>query len=164
VEILLDSAPEEEEAQFIAARPSRLAAPISLRFTAGLVDGVILLISTAFFALVFWKSGGRLSLSRHGADVTNVLVLGVLAAFLVVFYFGLFTTWAFATPGQSMMGLRVRTLDDEPPDARAARRRALGYLVSTVALMLGFIWAIFDVDGLAWHDRVSGTCLARQRD
>ena len=32
-----------------------------------------------------------------------------------------------------------------------------------MALMLGFIWAIFDVDGLAWHDRVSGTCLARQR-
>jgi len=164
VEIVLDSGPEEEEPQFIAARPARLAAPVSLRFTAGLVDALILLVSAAIFVLIFCKSGGRLTLSRHGSDVTNVLVLGVLAASFVVFYFGLFTTWAFATPGQSAMGLRVRTLEDEPPDARAARRRALGYLLSTVALMLGFIWAIFDEEGLAWHDRVSGTCLARQRN
>jgi uncharacterized RDD family membrane protein YckC len=163
VEIFLDSSPEDEQPEIIAAGRRHLAAPISLRFAAGIIDGLILLLSATVFALVFWKSGGQLNFGRHAEDVTSLLVLAVLAAFFMVFYFGLFTALAFATPGQSAMGLEVRTLDDELPDGRAARRRALGYLVSTVALMLGFIWAIFDVDGLAWHDRVSGTCLARQR-
>ena len=163
VEILLDSNLEDEEPEIIAAGRRHLAAPISLRFAAGLIDGLILLLSAMVFALVFWKSGGRVSVGRHAEEVSNLLVLVVLAAFFMVFYFGLFTALAFATPGQSAMGLQVRTLDDEPPDGRAARWRALGYLVSTVPLMLGFVWAIFDEDGLAWHDRVSGTCLARQR-
>jgi hypothetical protein len=38
--------------------------------------------------------------------------------------------------------------------------RAFGYLVSTGALLLGFVWALVDSDGFTWHDRMSGTFLA----
>jgi uncharacterized RDD family membrane protein YckC len=162
VEILLGSNPAEDEPEIFAAGRMRLAAPIGFRFAAGLVDGLILLLSAIVFALVFWKSGGRLTIGRHGDGVTNLVVVCVLAALFVVFYFGLFTALAFATPGQSAMGLQVCTLDGDRPDGRAARRRALGYLVSAVPLMMGFIWAVFDVEGLAWHDRVSGTYLTRR--
>jgi uncharacterized RDD family membrane protein YckC len=162
VEIVLDSNPAEDEPEIIAAARRRLAAPIGLRFVAGMVDGLTLLLSALIFALVFWKSGGQLTIGRHGDGVTNLVVVCILAAFFVIFYFGLFTALAFATPGQSAMGLQVRTLDGEPPDGRAARRRALGYLVSTIPMMLGFVWAVFDVEGLAWHDRVSGTCLVQR--
>jgi uncharacterized RDD family membrane protein YckC len=87
------------------------------------------------------------------------------AGFFLLLYFALFTALAFATPGQSALALRVRTLDGETPEPAAAIWRAFGYLVSTAALMLGFLWAALDSDGLAWHDRMSGTCLvAEDRD
>ncbi|HEY6290317.1 MAG TPA: RDD family protein [Terriglobia bacterium] len=167
VEIVLDSGPgpeEEEEDEPEIAGSSRMprAAPIGPRLAAGLVDALVLLAAACIFGLVFWKSGGHVSLSRQSSDVMTMVMLGLAAAFFLAFYFGLFTALAFATPGQSAMGLRVRTLDGRPPDWPAARRRALGYLVSMGALMLGFVWAVFDPEGLSWHDRISGTCLIEQ--
>jgi len=60
------------------------------------------------------------------------------------------------------MGLEVRTLDGASPTATDSVLRAVGYLVSTSALMLGFVWALVDSDGLTWHDRMSGTCVTER--
>jgi hypothetical protein len=43
------------------------------------------------------------------------------------------------------------------PTVRESCWRAFGVLVSTSALLLGFIWAWVDSQGLTWHDRMSGT-------
>ena len=139
----------------------RLAAPIGRRLAAALVDGLVLLIAACVFTLVFAKTGGEVN--PRPSNVT-IIVLGVVAALLLSFYFALFTALAFATPGQSALGLRVRTLDDRVPDTNAAVWRGVGYLVSAAALMLGFIWAVFDSQGLTWHDHMSGTCLAVRAD
>jgi hypothetical protein len=32
-------------------------------------------------------------------------------------------------------------------------------MVSLSALMLGFIWAVVDSDGLTWHDHMSATAI-----
>jgi len=37
--------------------------------------------------------------------------------------------------------------------------RAAGYLLSAGTLFLGFLWALWDEDGLTWHDRLSRTYL-----
>jgi uncharacterized RDD family membrane protein YckC len=157
VEIVLGSGPEEEEAETISANEVRLAAPIGRRLAAALVDGLVLLIAACLFTLVFAKTGGEVE--PRPSNVT-IMVLGLAAACLVTFYFALFTALAFATPGQSALGLRVRTLDNRLPDTNAALWRGVGYLVSAAALMLGFVWAVFDSQGLTWHDHMSGTCLA----
>lgn len=158
VEIVLGSDPEEDEdSDAITADEARLAAPIGRRMAAALVDGLVLLIAACVFTLVFAKTGGEVA--PRPSNVT-IIVLGLAAAFLVTFYFALFTALAFATPGQSALGLRVRTLDNRLPDTTAAVWRGVGYLVSAAALMLGFIWAVFDSEGLTWHDHMSGTCLA----
>jgi uncharacterized RDD family membrane protein YckC len=158
VEIVLGPAPTEEEApETVAGDQVRLAAPIGRRMAAALVDGLVLVIAACIFTLVFAKTGGQVE--PRLSDLT-IIVLSVAGASLVTFYFGLFTTLAFATPGQSALGLRVRTLDNQLPGTSAAVWRGVGYLVSTAALMLGFIWAIFDSQGLTWHDHMSGTCLA----
>jgi uncharacterized RDD family membrane protein YckC len=157
VQIVLSSGPEEEEPETILANEVRLAAPIGRRLAAALVDGLVLLIAACVFTLVFAKTGGEVQ--PRPSNVT-IMVLGLAAASLVTFYFALFTALAFATPGQSALGLRVRTLDNQPPDTNAALWRGVGYLVSAAALMLGFVWAVFDSQGLTWHDHMSGTCLA----
>jgi uncharacterized RDD family membrane protein YckC len=158
VEVVLNSGSQEEgEPEPAIAGTGRLAAPIGRRMAAALVDALVLLIAACVFTLVFAKTGGEVN--PRPSNVT-IVVLVTAAASLVTFYFALFTALAFATPGQSALGLRVRTLDDRLPDSSAAIWRGVGYLVSAAALMLGFIWAVFDSDGLTWHDHMSGTCLA----
>ncbi|MGB7436471.1 MAG: hypothetical protein WBW49_13745, partial [Candidatus Acidiferrum sp.] len=39
--------------------------------------------------------------------------------------------------------------------------RAIGYLLSAGTCFLGFLWVLWDEDGLTWHDRLSKTYLAR---
>ena len=138
--VLGPSFPEKQQPGAITGDEVRLAAPIGRRLAAALVDGLVLLIAACLFTLVFAKTGGKAMLPA--SDIT-VIVLGLATAFLVTFYFALFTALAFATPGQSALGLRVRTLDNRLPGTGAAAWRGVGYVVSAAALMLGFIWAVF---------------------
>ena len=129
-------------------------APVGLRFLAGLADALVLVVSAALFGIIFWRSGGHLT--------PNPLNLGVVAAmviFLIFAYFGLFTALTSTTPGLLWMGCEIRSQNGGYPTARESAWRAFGILVSLSALMLGFIWAWVDSEGLTWHDRMSGTCI-----
>ena len=156
VEIVLDSGLPEgnEEDHDLAPR----VAPLGRRFAAGLLDVLVLLIAGLGFFVLFRASGGHLD-----REPVNLAIVGFAAAFLVIFYFSGFTALAFATPGQSAAGLRVRTFDGETPDVSASLWRGTGYLVSAISLMLGFAWAALDPAHLAWHDYMSRTCLVERR-
>jgi uncharacterized RDD family membrane protein YckC len=154
VEIVLDTGRQEEQPDFVAGTQAGLAGPLGHRFAAGILDLFVLVLAFGLFTIIFWESGGRLTWRP-----LDLSVMALAAAFFVLLYFGLFTGLAFATPGQSALALRVRTLEGGIPDPTSALWRAFGYLVSAAALMLGFVWAVFDGDRLAWHDRMSGTCL-----
>jgi uncharacterized RDD family membrane protein YckC len=65
------------------------------------------------------------------------------------------------TLGMRPWRLRVSTVDGGAPGWRAL---AIRYAVGTLSLLaagLGFWWAWFDRDALAWHDRASGTRVTR---
>jgi uncharacterized RDD family membrane protein YckC len=129
-------------------------APIGRRFLAGLVDGLVLLLAGGLFALIFWRAGGHLT-----PVPPNLAIVALIAIIFVWAYFGLFTALTFSTPGMAWMGIEVRNMEGWPPVPRESFLRAFGYLVSLSALMLGFFWALVDIDGLTWHDRISGTFL-----
>lgn len=152
VEIVLDAPDVEGDPRLDPPLPD--SAPLGRRFTAGLLDALILLGAAAGFVMVFWAAGGRFL-----AQSAELAVAGFVAVFLVLFYFGLFGALALATPGERWCGLMVRNLDGGFPTPQESLWRALGYLVSISALMVGFIWALVDSDGLTWHDRISGTYL-----
>jgi uncharacterized RDD family membrane protein YckC len=129
-------------------------APMGRRFLAGLADALVLLLAGGLFALIFWRVGGHLT------PVTpNLAVLAFIAVIFVWAYFGLFTALTFSTPGLTWMGIEVRNMEGWPPAPRESLLRAFGYLVSLLALMIGFLWALVDSNGLTWHDRISGTFL-----
>jgi uncharacterized RDD family membrane protein YckC len=44
-----------------------------------------------------------------------------------------------------------------------AALRWLCGLVSSVPLFLGFLWLLRDEDGLAWHDRLSGSIVLQEQ-
>lgn len=156
VEIVLESS--QGLAQAAASESASLLgdlAPLGLRFLAGVVDALVLLLALGLFALIFWRAGGRVS-----PQPANLVVLAFIAVFFILLYFGLFTAVTSSTLGLVWMGLEVRNLDGTLPTTRESLWRALGYMVSINALMLGFIWALVDADGLTWHDRMSGTFVA----
>ncbi len=154
VEIVLDSQPGAEETEE-SAQISRLPlAPLSRRFLGGLVDALVLVVAAALFALIFWRAGGHLS-----PRPLNVVVFAFIAVVFILGYFGAFTALTATTPGLLWMGIEVRSQTGGLPTPQQAFWRAFGYLVSISALMLGFIWALVDSEGLTWHDRMSDTFL-----
>jgi uncharacterized RDD family membrane protein YckC len=154
VEIVLQSPrPLSPDAAFKGSARALTAAPLARRFLAGIVDALVLLVAAGLFAGILRLAGGRVSMGA-----INIAVLGFITLSVLLLYFGLFTALTHSTPGLISMGLEVRNAADRsPPTPAQSVRRALGYLVSSVALMLGFVWALVDSEGLTWHDRMSGT-------
>ncbi len=131
-----------------------LGAPLRPRFFADLIDALLLVALAALFTAVFAAAGGRLQKSPEDLGIA-----AFIAAFWFFVYFAAFSVMTRRTPGQAAMGLEIRNLDGEPPSRVEALLRAFGYLISLSAFMLGFLWAVFDSDGMAWQDHVSGTVL-----
>lgn len=130
-------------------------APMTRRIGAGLIDAVVLLSSAAVFAVIFWRAGGHVS-----SHPLTLMVLTFVTVFQVLVYFGAFTAIINTTPGLLWMGIEVRSIRGGPPTLRQAIWRAFGCLVSASAILLGYIWALFDNENLTWHDRMSETYLA----
>jgi uncharacterized RDD family membrane protein YckC len=157
VEIILEPNDSWLELGYAASAAGEAqCAPVGRRFLAGIVDALILLVAVALFGATFWLAGVRLSLNP-----INIGVLGLIGVFLFLAYFGSFTAVTAATPGLSSLGIRVCSREGTPPTGRESCWRAFGYLISVAALLLGFVWAVFDSEGLTWHDRMSGTFLIR---
>jgi uncharacterized RDD family membrane protein YckC len=149
--VMESSATDEPEATTVCV----LIAPLGPRFLAGVVDGLMLLLAMACFVAIFWWVVGE---HLHWRPV-DLGVLACVAGFLVFSYFALFGRLASATIGQQAVGLVLRNLEGGAPTSAQALWRAFGYLVSLSSLMLGFVWAMVDSEGLTWHDRMSGTLL-----
>jgi uncharacterized RDD family membrane protein YckC len=148
----IELGPSEGATSAIADASAVHVAPMSARFYAALIDAAVLAVAAAIYALIFWEVGGSFSL--------NPLALGialVIGAFFILLYFAGCTALASATPGLIWMGLEVVTFEGNHPRLSECLWRGFGYLVSMSALMLGFIWAAVDAEGLTWHDRMSRT-------
>lgn len=129
-------------------------APMSMRIFAGAIDALVLLSGAVVYALISWRVSGHLSLQP-----LELAAATVATVFFILLYFGGCTALASATPGMIWAGLEVCTFEGGSPSLSDCLWRAFGYLVSMSALMLGFIWAAVDADGLTWHDRMSRTLI-----
>lgn len=119
----------------------------------------MLLLGAAVFGIIIWRVCGRLSLVP-----LNIAALGTVAVILIFAYFAVFTAIASATPGLLWMRCEIRNLQGGHPTVHESFWRAFGVLVSLSALMLGFVWACVDSDGLTWHDRMSGTVITQEHN
>lgn len=161
MEIVLDSAAAAPQVSPLLANAS--IHPFDLmgrRFAAGLVDTAVLLAGLALFSAIFWAAHPQTATLSFRP--VNLLTLGIVCAFLMLSYFGASVAFTASTPGLTWMGLEIRNLEGEVPTMRESCWRAFGYLVSTSALFLGFVWALLDSDGLTWHDLMSGTFIAER--
>jgi uncharacterized RDD family membrane protein YckC len=152
---------EEQVPSNLAAEPADLVdsrmipcASIDERRSAALIDVACLGFAYGAFLMLFGSLGGHFTLSKLSATVYFLTF-----AFVYVQYFGLFTVFGGTTPGMMIRGLRVTSFSGDAPAPRQYLLRAAGYMLSAGTLFLGFFWALWDEDGLTWHDRISNTYL-----
>jgi uncharacterized RDD family membrane protein YckC len=131
-------------------------ASIDERRRALLIDAACLAFAYGGFLALFSSLGGHFTLSKLSATVCFFTF-----AFVYVQYFGLFTIFGGSTPGMMFSGIQVASFTGDAPTARQYMLRAAGYLLSAGTCFLGFLWVLWDEDGLTWHDRLSKTYLAR---
>lgn len=130
------------------------AATLYERRSAAWIDLACLSFAYGAFLTLFGSLGGHFAFSK-----LNAALYFFTFAFVYLQYFGLFTIFGGTTPGMMIRGLQVATFSGEEPTLRHLLVRALGYFLSAGTLFLGFLWALWDEDGLTWHDRISKTYL-----
>jgi uncharacterized RDD family membrane protein YckC len=84
---------------------------------------------------------------------------------LVVMFLYLTASTALAgrTWGMSLASLRAVDADTGlSPTTKQAVGRAILYVVSLLTLGLGLLYALFDAEGRAVHDHLSGTAVVRE--
>lgn len=81
-----------------------------------------------------------------------------LVAMAYLFYVGFWSGYG-RTLGMQSWRLSLQNADGKKPNFARASLRFLAALLSLIPFGLGFWWQLWDKDGLAWHDRLSGTKL-----
>ncbi|WP_216912144.1 MULTISPECIES: RDD family protein [unclassified Synechococcus] len=129
--------------------PAIAYAGFRVRTAASLIDSVLMLIITAPLPLLVFIV----------PDETAVLVLSTVVSALVVI---LFWRWKQGTPGKLMLRLRIVDAGTGgEPGLRQWCLRYGGYILSTLPLLLGFLWIAWDPRHQGWHDKLAGTVVIR---
>ena len=88
--------------------------------------------------------------------MANLLVSAVYNVALMVLFNG-------QTLGKMMLRLRVvKKRGGRITLLDALLRNVFGYTVSQIFL-LGYLWALFDAEKQAWHDKMAGTVVVEER-
>lgn len=120
-------------------------ASIGNRFVAAIIDDLILLVISFVIAAL---------LLPFLTDATSLLVGIALNA---GYYSYFWTQREGQTPGKRIMNIRVIKADGTPMTVSDALLRVFGYYVGRLTLGLGYIWAAFDANYQAWHDKMANT-------
>ncbi|MDP9337406.1 MAG: RDD family protein [Acidobacteriota bacterium] len=129
-------------------------APMRDRRIAGIIDVACLLFACGGFLALFGSLGGDFTLSKLNAAVCFT---GLAVVYFQ--YFALFTIFGGTTPGMMLRNLQVMSFTGDEPTPKQMLLRSTGYMLSAAPCLVGFLWAVWDEDGLTWHDRFSKTYL-----
>ena len=132
------------------------------RLIAFIIDGfVISLIVSIVSFIVVLIADIDLSLSNeHLSVVSNTAstVLVITLTFLEFLYFGFLWGTYGTTLGMAVFNIKVVRSDETPVGFfRAGLRGTFGYWISGLIFGLGFIWAAFNTERKAWHDKIFDT-------
>ena len=127
-----------------------------IRLAAALIDSVLLSILvgvplTMIYGTDYWTSE---ELIAGFWDAVFYVVPIVITIWFWVKYLG--------TPGKML--LRVRVIDANTGQAISTAKglgRYLGYYLSALPLLLGFVWVAFDKRKQGFHDKLAGTLVIR---
>ena len=109
-----------------------------IRFVAMLLDGILV-------------GGVSFALAMVGAPSILGLVIGL--GYWIYFP----SSDMMATPGKSVLGLKITDNDGNQITAGTATVRYLGYIISAIVLYIGFLMVGFSDKKRGLHDMIAGT-------
>jgi uncharacterized RDD family membrane protein YckC len=123
------------------------------------VDIAIITVSILALTWLLSSTASLFSIDRFARmDVAlKITILSIATLFYTAVYYIFFWTLAGQTPGKTLMGLRITTLEGQPLSFGRSLRRFIGYIVSILAFWLGFVWILLDNRRQGWHDKIAGT-------
>ena len=124
-----------------------------IRCLASLVDTVVMLL--VIVPLLYAIYGLAYFTSEEIIQGIPDLLLQYALPFVATVVF-----WVYkgATPGKMVTGIKVvDSKTGQTPTLKQSLLRYVGYVVSTIPFLLGFIWIAFDSKKQGWHDKISGT-------
>jgi uncharacterized RDD family membrane protein YckC len=134
-----------------SSRPAPEYGGFWLRVVAVLIDSI--LISVLIAPITFALTGKGPTLTEGGPLNFLVPAIAIIA----------FWQWKSATPGKLLLKLEIvdaKTLGK--PTLAQWLLRYLGYVVSAVVLLLGYLWVAIDDRKQGWHDKIAGTLVVRR--
>lgn len=105
------------------------------------------------------------ALWQYVADHHLILKLAIqyiMQVFVILGLIGGFWLYKSATPGKMLLSMHIvdaKTFGT--PSRKQYLLRLLGYFVSTVFLLLGFIWIGVNKRKRGWHDIIAGTVVVK---
>ena len=114
-----------------------------IRFAAYIIDAIILFI----------------------VNIALIVVLGQFGSFVsiavgIVYAVGFWTALG-ATPGKMAVGIEITTVDGESIGFGKALLRYIGYFVSAITLLIGFLMIAFTGQKRGLHDYIAGTVVIK---
>jgi len=128
------------------------------RFVAFCVDYFLIL---GLFYVILYYSARWMGLKAASTQFLAQWLIAWFCTFLA--YMGFFTAQGRSTLGKKLVGIHVFTQEGYPLSLKAAFIRTASYLISGLLFGLGFLWALFDRQGRAWHDKIAGTMVLETR-
>jgi uncharacterized RDD family membrane protein YckC len=153
-DIALQGEEEEEETAPPAFELPLRVAPLPQRFTAALIDVLIVAGATAVFAIIVAQSVTDFAWTKPLMGMAMLVPI----LFWAVFNY-LFLVHGGATPGMVFTRIRLSAFTGHQAPRSLRRWRAFLMVLSCASMGFGFLWALFDQDTLCWHDRMTRTYL-----
>jgi len=113
------------------------------------------------------RAGFWVRLAATALDLLVVImplaIVDLAEYFLVpwIAYHVVLWAWRGTTVGGVVCRLKVVRSDGQPLNVAVALVRALASVLSALALFLGFFWAGWTRERLAWHDMIAGTAIVK---
>ena len=99
-----------------------------------------------------------------GTIIVAIIDVPAIGSLFSILYYVLFIGLQGQTPGKMALKIQVVNARHEVPGIpRAILREVLGKLVSTVVILLGFLWIGWDRRKRGWHDHIAGTYVVRKQ-
>ena len=133
------------------------------RFLASFLDGIILMVVNLLIGVVTGLVLGLTGVDSNSTVYTMVMSVINILNYLVMFsYYVYFIGSRGQTVGKMIMGIKVMKFDGSNPSyVSAFLREVVGKLLSSIVLLLGYLWMLWDSKKQTWHDKIAGTVVVR---
>jgi len=127
------------------------------RLGAFILDFLLMLITVEGVVYIVSVLGGRASLNWS----LSLIVVTFLIFFLINWL--LLPAVSGQTIGKKILGIQIMRADgDYPGMMDVVKRHFIGYPISGLPLMLGFLWIVWDRNHQGWHDKLSKTTVVKK--